>query len=101
MTVETTRPTQEAAATVGVTAVAITDVSFGWDAGRVEAAQRAVVSASAGIRYWYGGATPTATQGHPISADGSRMFVGNGSIKDLQFIRTGGSDAIVSITLEA
>ncbi len=87
-------------ATISNTAKAIGHADFGWGAQDLAKANAAWISASQGVRYTFDGATdPTATLGHPIAADGTNYIPDARLVRDLRFIRTGGSDAVVTISL--
>jgi len=88
-------------ATIRNTAKAISHADFGWATGDLEKSTGAWISASsAGVRYTFDGETdPTATVGHPIAADGTVYIPDGRLVRALRFIRTGGSDAIVTVSL--
>jgi hypothetical protein len=48
----------------------------------------------------YDGGDPTTTAGHTIPTNGTLVLEGNQAIQQFRFIRSGGSDAAVAITLE-
>lgn len=85
-------------ATVSGTAVALSAFSF--DAADVAAAKFASVSPIGGkVNYLHDGETPTAVYGHPIVQDGTVTIRGNENITELQIIRSGSTDAEVTISL--
>ena len=89
------------AATISSIAVAISAAGWSWTAGDLAAADVAHVSAIAqGVSMTWDGTTPTATLGMPIPAGSTVAVEGNANIQAIQVIRSGGSDATVSITLE-
>jgi hypothetical protein len=53
-----------------------------------------------GVSLTWDGTTPTAALGRPLAAGATVEVVGNANVQALQMIRSGGSDATVSITLE-
>ena len=84
---------------VSSTALLITDAGFSWAATDVSTADRALITSfTNGISVAWSGATPTATLGHAIAANGTLEVVGQENVKHLQFIRLT-SDATVSVTL--
>lgn len=86
-------------ATVSDSPVAISD--FGWDAGDLEAADRAAISAhTAGIVMTWDGTTPDPTTGMPVSSGMTVEIKGRGGVQASKFIRSGAVDSVVSITLE-
>lgn len=86
--------------TVGVTVVALADLT-GLDAALVAQADRARVGVSgADVRYRYDGGDPAADSGHYLPANGETGVIGRGNVANLRFIRAGGVDATVSVTLE-
>lgn len=92
---------QTKTATISNSAVAISAAGWSWTAGNLAAADQAVITAwSQGISMTWDGTTPTATCGMALAAGASATVVGNRNVQALQFIRSGGSDATVSVTLE-
>ena len=51
------------------------------------------------MRYTFDGTDPTTTLGHPIGADGTVYIPDARLIRDLKFIRTGASDAVLTVSL--
>lgn len=43
------------------------------------------------IRFWYGGRVPTATEGHPVFANGGAVFNASGEITELRIIAMAGT----------
>lgn len=60
---------------------------------------RLTVNANA-IRYRYDGGDPAVDEGHYVPTNGELRLDHNTNIRNLRFIRDGGSDADVSVTLE-
>lgn len=87
-------------ATISNAVKAISHADFNWTAGDLEKASAAWISTTQNVRYTFDGDTdPTTTLGHPIGADGT-VFIPDGRlVRDLRFIRTGASDAVVTVTL--
>ena len=89
------------AATISNSAVAVSAAGWSWTAGDLAAADVAHVSAiGQGVSLTWDGTTPTATLGMPIPAGSTVAVEGNANIQAIQLIRSSGSDATVSITLE-
>jgi len=89
------------AATVGNAAVALSAAGWSWTAGDLAAADVAQVSAiGQGVSMTWDGTTPTSALGMPIAAGSTVAVEGNANIQAIQLIRSGGSDATVSVTLE-
>jgi len=87
--------------TIGSSAITISNPSFGWSATDLTDAEAAVISAhTQAINFTWDGNDPTATKGQPLAAGSTVRLVGTDNIANLRFIRSGGSDGIVSITLE-
>jgi len=87
--------------TVSNTALALSHASWSWTAAKLAAATSARISANAnGIVVTYDGTTPTATLGHPIAAGETLVLEGGAAVNNLKMIRSGGSDATVTVTLE-
>lgn len=94
------RATEMKGATVSTTVLEMSDFSF---TGQfLYEARRAVISAvTQNIMITWDGTDPTATLGHQVVANGDWVVVENGAnIQRLKFIRQGGSDGNVTITLE-
>ena len=88
---------------VSTTAVLITGSEFDFDAENLNTAIRAVITSSANnaMCTWVKGATPTATLGHPVVANGEPLVIeSKTSLNSIKLIRQGSSDAQVTITLE-
>lgn len=89
------------AAAISNSAVAISAAGWSWTAGDIAAADQAIVTAHTNpVNLTWDGTTPTTTLGYTLAAGASVTVMGNQNVSRLQFIRQGGSDATVSITLE-
>jgi hypothetical protein len=98
---QTTVAYRARSATIGSSAIQISDVSFGWQAGELAAAEVAILTArGAGVMYLYDGTAPSATLGHLLAQNGTVEVVGNANIQALRFIREGASDATMTVTLK-
>lgn len=86
--------------TVSSTALALSDFT-GISAANVAAAKRLwlVVNTNA-VRLYYGGTTPTISDGIRIAAGNDFVLFGNEQIGNLEIIRDGASDAEVVAVLE-
>ncbi len=86
--------------TVSDTALALSDFTSISEAN-VKAAKRLwlIVNSNA-VRLYYGGTTPTITDGIRISAGNDFVLFGNEQIGKLEIIRDGGTDAEVVAVLE-
>lgn len=89
--------------TISSTAKGLVDTEFGFTAAQIDAASRARISVDTQpARYTYDGVTtPTANVGHIAPVNVTFFIEGNLNLQKLKFIRQGGSDAIVSVTLES
>ena len=89
-------------ATIVGTAKPITHADFGWGTDEIETAEVAYISVSlAGIRLtWDGSTTPTTTVGMFIPENTTIAVTGTQNINNLNFIRSTGVSAALSITLE-
>lgn len=87
--------------TISNTALAIDDASWSWGASDLAGADLAIVVCNTnGVVLTYDGTTVTASLGIVLAA-GERITVkGNANIQNLQLIRSGGSDAAVTVHLE-
>lgn len=88
-------------ATVAGTALGISSWSF--TAATLALCSRAIISAAnADVRFTYDGTlAPTATVGHFLAKDSNIELQGAENINNLQMIRTGGTSAVVTITIES
>ena len=87
------------AQTISSTSVSMQDLGFtDAELGRAKVAHVTVESNA--IRYRYDGVKPLAAEGHPLAADGERLFSNTANIKDLNWIAQG-SDATINISLSA
>lgn len=74
---------------------------WSWTAGYVALADQAVITAHTNpVTITWDGTAPTATVGMYVPAFSTVVVTGNANVQALQFIRAGGADAVVSITLE-
>jgi len=86
-------------ATISNAAKAISHADFAWGNQDLGKAAAAWISSTQGVRYTFDGTDPTTTLGHPIGADGTVYIPDGRLVRDLKFIRTGGTDAVVTISL--
>lgn len=87
--------------TISSTALAISHASWAWGATDLSTAVKAYVSCNTnGVVISWDGTNPTATLGLPLAAGASIEIYGNANIQNLKFIRSGGSDAVVTVQLE-
>lgn len=92
---------QTKAATISNTAVAISAAGWSWTAGYLALADQAVITVHTnGATLTWDGTTPTATLGRLVAAGETITVKGNANVQALQLIRSGGADAVVSVTLE-
>lgn len=100
MSISTTTASAFKQATVSNSAVVLV-AGFSFTQAQVDAASRARISCDTQpVRYRYDGTAPTDAVGHILPVNTTIEILGPDNIKNLQFIRQGGSDGIVSITLE-
>lgn len=88
-------------ATISNSAKAISHADFGFTADQLAAADRAVVTAHTQpvVATWEG-TDPTNTLGHVLGTTHPPLVIKGRNIAKLKFIRQGGSDGAVTITLE-
>jgi hypothetical protein len=87
--------------TISTTALAISHASWSWGSTDLAEADRAVVACNTeGVALTYDGTTPTASLGIPLAAGANLEVKGNANIRALKLIRSGGSDAAVTVQLE-
>lgn len=87
--------------TVSTSAITVSNTGFGWGSSDIADADVAYVSAhTAAVTVRWDGTSPTATLGLPLPANSTIKVEGNRNVRNLRFIRSGGSDAVVSVTLE-
>jgi len=86
-------------ATISNAAKAIDHADFAWGNADLGTANAAWISSTQAVRYTFDGTDPTTTLGHPIGADGTVYIPDARLIRDLKFIRTGGSDAVLTVSL--
>lgn len=87
--------------TISTTALAISDASWSWGSTDLANADQAVVACNSnGVVVSYDSTDPTSTLGIPLAA-GERLVVkDNANVQNIKLIRSGGSDAAVSVQLE-
>ncbi|MCB0190638.1 MAG: hypothetical protein KDJ65_01695 [Anaerolineae bacterium] len=79
----------------------ISDGSWSWGATDLAEADRAIVACNSnGVVVTFEGTAPTSTLGVPLAAGDHLIVEGNDNIQALKLIRSGGSDAAVSVQLE-
>lgn len=101
MGVETTIGSALKGMTISSAAILITNAGFSWGANDLARAQRAYLTAYTNpINVAWTGAAPTATLGVALATGATLEVVGNQNINQLQFIRQGASDGVVSVLLE-
>ena len=86
-------------ATISTSVVELGDAAFGFDATNLAQAIACVITSNANGINVLERAVPTATTGHPIAQGESARIDGSRNIADCQMIRTGSSDATVTVTL--
>lgn len=86
--------------TISNTALAISHASWSWGAADLPMAERAYITChTEGIVISWDGTNPSAVFGLPLAAGRTIEIIGNINIQNLKFIRSGLSDAAVSVTL--
>lgn len=87
--------------TISTSALGIDDASWSWGSTDLAEADQAIVCCNTnGVVLTYDGTTVTASLGIVLAA-GERITVkGNANVQNIQLIRSGGSDAAVTIQLE-
>ena len=102
MIISTTKVIAFKQATISNSAVTLTTaLKFVFTAAQIDASSRARISCDTQpVRYRYDGTAPDANTGHILPTNTTIELLGNANIRALQFIRQGGSDGTVSITLE-
>ena len=86
--------------TVSTTVLDLTDLT-GLTAALVNQADRLRLTVNSNaVRYRYDGGDPTTSDGHLVPTNGEILLDHNTNIRALRLIRSGGSDAAVSVTLE-
>lgn len=100
MAIHTTTAFAFGSGSVSTTALALADLTGLSDELVAQADRARITVATNPVRYRYDGGAPTATVGHYLAADGETEIVGRKNIANLRFIRVGGSDGVVSATLE-
>ncbi len=87
--------------TVSTVVLAASGVGTGITAANLQDAQRMRVTCNTNsVNYTYDGTAPTTSAGHNIPTSGNIEIIGQRNIANFKIIRSGGSDASVSITLE-
>lgn len=87
--------------TISNTAMAISHASWSWGASDLAQADRAIIACNTqGVVATWNGTDPTASLGIPVAAGATLVVEGNANIQALKFIRSGGSDATVTVQLE-
>lgn len=87
--------------TVSSSVVTISNASFNWSATDISDAEVAYVSShTAGVVITWDGNDPTTTKGMPVTQNSTVSIQGTDNVGRLRFIRSAGSDATVSVTLE-
>lgn len=87
--------------TISTSALPITDASWSWGATDLAGADQAVVACNTnGVVVTWDGTAPTASLGVPLAAGEWVLVKGNANVQNLKLIRSGGSDAAVTVTLE-
>lgn len=81
--------------------ITMASAGWSWTAGNVALADQCVITAHNNpVTITWDGTAPTATTGLYVGAFSSVAIQGNANVQALQFIRAGGADAVVSVTLE-
>jgi len=83
---------------ISTTVVSMDALGFMQEQLRTASAAHITIEGAA-IRYRYDGSPPTNLIGHPSAADSELLIDGTQNVLDLNFIRSGGSDATINITL--
>ena len=86
-------------ATISNVAKAISHADFGWGNADLGTANAAWISSTQAVRYTFDGTDPTTTLGHPIGADGTVYIPDARLIRTMKFIRSSGSDAVLTVSL--
>lgn len=87
--------------TISSTALAISHASWNWGASDLAEADKAIIACNTnGVVVTWNGTDPTASLGIPLAAGANLVITGNANIQALKLIRSGGSDAAVSVQLE-
>jgi len=100
MAIHTTTAFAFGSGSVSTTALALADLTGLSDELVAQADRARITVATNPVRYRYDGGAPTATIGHYLAANEETEIVGRQNIANLRFIRAGGSDGVVSVTLE-
>lgn len=87
--------------TISSSALAISHASWSWGANDLAQADKATIACNTnGVVVSWNGTDPTATLGVPVAAGAKIEVLGNKNVQALKLIRSGGSDAAVSVQLE-
>jgi len=87
--------------TIGIAAQSLADLT-GIAEEDVAAADRARITVAGNpVRYRYDGTAPSAAVGHYLAADAEVVVDGRPNLDRLSFIRAGGADGELAVTLEA
>jgi hypothetical protein len=87
--------------TISTSAVPISDAGWSWGANDLAEADLAIVSCNTnGVTLTYEGTDPTATLGIALAAGDRITIKHNANVQNIKLIRSGGSDALVTIQLE-
>lgn len=87
--------------TISTAAVAISAAGWSWGTTDLAGAEQAIVSCNTqGVTLTFDGTDPTATVGIVLAANDRIIVKGNQNIQNIKLIRSGGSDALVTIQLE-
>ena len=87
--------------TISDSVLAISNASWSWGSTDLSSAEKAIIVSNAeGVVISWDGTDPTTTLGLPIPEGSSVEISGNPNIQNLKFIRSGASDATVTVILE-
>ena len=78
--------------------ITVSAVVIGLTPAKRSPAEAALIScAGATVRYWLDGATPTASEGHPLAAGETLLVHGQNNLRGLRLIRES-TDATLAVT---
>jgi len=87
--------------TISTSVIAISAGSWSWGATDLAEADQALICCNTnGVVLTYDGTNPTASLGIALAAGAQMTVKGNANILALKFIRSGGSDATLTVQLE-
>ena len=87
-------------ATVSTPGTKSIDSDFGFSAAQLAAMRKARISAMTNaVTFRQDGTSPTATVGHPIAAGEMIEIDGYNNLVNLEMIRSGAGDAVVTVTI--